>query len=1670
MPETVMRKYSLTKQQSCSSDSGVATVPVETPDTISSDPTTQPGSSSDDPTAGTSSPDSSDHISEKMGNRTGKGDRSPVPNESTTNAAPARSTLDTVSEETIESVPGRASEETSGPLNSPKEDSKPDRTSTEVPSSTPWKYVSPQNNVRSDNSQVSVRGDMSHLQTAVGDNRLTSTPNEGVKQSSTNTTESTKLLSFVKDDLSSSQSPEPESTSDRPSSAINKEVRTTTESTEPQSSVKDNLSSSQTPGLECMDSRSSTLSNGKCQTPRNTTQYVVPQGVLRDEIYLTPTKENEPCSSTPQPTPNKEMIQSPNSKGNTEKKLSSPKSGRSTHSNHTGSRIPHPSKETVKPRISSRVDSSSSKTMEFASTESTSPTPEWSSGNRISTLEFSSQTSTVTPDGALIQSDRTQSSTPRRDTSCTPSDSCVNTPNPEQSQSLSSASDRASESCSITPMESSSSNERLSVAMQSLTSSASPPSTDHTISTQDTTLSVKSNPTVLDRPASTITEQSTDHIDFMNDSTGDRKPVLNMLGKISTSQSVQSNSQPTGDSGHATEASSKLGELNAFTNENNSKICDKVKSPSESTQLARKQASTSTDFPYCRHQSKSWEIIIQPTAVQSNSARCPDDSGTKETIRSPMKEDVEFCGSKTCLVIRPNSSITGQAGARLFGTTVYPLHTTRFSPGVQPEASSHEAEDFTPVGSEASGHYGWSRLTDEERAVRLQLQRHRLWMNRKLSAANALPPSPIHGPISSCVGTGSTYRKSYEVQLVVPRYSALPRSVSMLVNTSSGECSSNSNSDSECISLVDSLEEKPSSSTSTHKPMNHDSKPVRGDIVELLPEERNHKYDSQRRINPATPRGKGKAFFVSMATGLDEAGTVKAEEDIDRQVVSQSMPDRLKKKLSQRHQQLSIKKKKISRLKNMNGQADTNTQQDENVWTDVETGGVISAQALAGMQCTDISQTENTTQEEAKGSIKPIQETFSAEMPPHIRSPSTATFNSMAQGNTGGGTFIVSRNEDQGPKEQKLLEQRIPVDISNFLSAGNMMKNEQALQEHSPPVKRFKVSKHKHPPHKDQETPKQIAVKILQNGATMYKERKHKEHRPLLKTSNRSKDCTTKQEERKSSEREAGANANYTRHQGKVQEANKHGEECTVDISNEVTEDDEELKPTTYITSQETSTTPEEGNVMTIEQTSEVQRYPEKAINVFRRKMQKGRASPKASKTKISPSHEADKSKLEDQSPPVETSLHKTSAQCEDKLGQAQRMVQNGKETIKESLSTEATESVLTPTEELETEQTNCENLIKQNTTAQKSDNEGDVTNNVNKAETQLGEKAKISLADQNMEQEHGRETDTAKDIKSKTAEKSPEKKSLNTVSCQTSPEIKCEKEKNSSTLKTNPQSEKPESPPHLIRNLLRTQQSLKSSIPIMKSPTGTRKLSPDTVITFQQSLQKSQISAHTPPQLIHALPSRRSANLLGTRFHQRFEVIPEERSGSLESSTEDQSCLPPDRRPRPSLPAGQAGTKVSTGNSLGKRSNTVSHSCLGLNQATSNKYRQKRYSVSNSETSDSNHEDIIDGNVTATNGDITKKVIQRPSCPSKIPRAEKMKRQSRIPDGSVCEGQEDRKDYQGKAALAPHTEDKDLLTLSKGWINFYLLKDDRGTPDSSCGEGKKLNSCKISLNFKILR
>lgn len=1685
VPETVMRKYALTKQQSSSSDSGVATVPVATPDTI------QPASSSDDPTAGTSSSDSSDH--KKMGNEATKAACCSGHTESTKSEATNRSTLHTVSEEISETVSENCTESNSEPKSS-------SHTLLEKSSFGPRKCASPQNTAGHP-SQVSSQNDLSATPTVMAESRPISKPNKEAVQKPSNIAAYTEPLSSAKGAISSSQAAGPEFTDSKPSRASKEEhqsQRQDTESTEPQSSLKDDSSSPQTTGIESTDSTSSNYNKKSRHSPKTIPESVKPQSSFKNDLPIH-TPDVQSTESTPQ-TSNRELTRSPNTEENVETGQSISSSRRKHAASSSSS-----TEGAMQPQTSSRIDMSSSQTMGITSTESrSSSTPERasvttgeSSRNRISAPKLPSQMSTETP-----VSDVTQCSPPRANASGTPTDCCITTSDPEHSHSLSSISDRASESCSITPVESSisaSSPERPSVTIQSLVSSVSPPSTDHTVSTQDTTLSVKSDPTVLSRPASITrgciapvvddeqtrvsdSEQSTGHIDFMNDSTNnDNRPMTNILDVTTKSQPVETNPQQTEDGGHVTTPKGKDDEVTLHTNQNNVETSDNTEQSTLNTQVSSRQVSTNTESADCGYQSRSWEIIMQPTTVQTNMSKCLDGvgcgtmsklSGNKMPVLPSKAQDLEFCGSKTYLVIRPSGPTIVTAGARLSGTTTYPPTKRRSSPGNQPLTSSHEMEAFTstvsPSRKDDMSPYGWSRFTDDESTVQLQLQRQRLWMNRRTSAANALPVSPMHGPISSCVGTGSTYRKRQDTQLVVPRYSALPRSVSMLVNTSSEDCSSNSNSDSDCLSLADSLEERPSSCTGRHKPTKYDSKLVRGDVVQLLPDERNHKDNLHRRINAATPRGKGKAFFVSMETGLDEAGTVTVDENIDRQVISQSMPVRLKQKLSHRRQQIDLKKKK-KKPQNQDEKSETNKEQ-RNTGAEVESNGEVSLEQMAGPENrqdpTQASQTQAKYQDEGKTTeiSVPTQEIGkkSSELHPQIGLLSTAISHTVAQSTTGGGTFIVSRNEGQGQREQKTSQQCTAEGVAKFSSTGNMSKKEKMPKEHNPPIKRLKVSKQKTPLESKHDTPRQEEENISTSETTILKEKKHEEQSPPVKSSNSLNNHAIIYSERNPSVKETGWRNGNSAGNGNKDHDTEKKMECAVQFSTEVQEN---VKPVNKVTSPEWSNDKVEENVTMKKHITKEQEPPAKTANVSRKKMNKWNVSPQKSDTNNSSKTEANRLKYEDQNLQLKTSLNDMSIKTGDKTTNAQMLRVNGEELSRETLSHETSKSVLKP-KKLESkepkvsqkEPENFENVLKYTTKAQTSGNEGDIKKKVKTGEIQNVKKVPITerkstaqdAACQQTEHEHSTKPDRTEDKVPEALEKSPEKKSLSTASSQTSPEHKREEKKENSTSNTDPNSNKPELPPDQIRNTIRPQLPLKSSIPIMKSPVGTRKLSPDTVITFQQPLYNSHLPARTPRL---QATMRRYANLQGGRFHQRFEVIPEERSGSLESCTEDQPWLTTDRSLRASLPAGQAGTKVSTGMSLGARSNIVSHSCLGLNQ-TAIKNRQNRHSAPNTETSSRNHEDSSNWNATTTNSDITRKVVRRPTCQSRIPRVEKVTRQPRIPEDMISDGQEKRMHYQGKAALAPHTEDKDLLTLSKGWLNFYLLKDGCSTPDSSCEEG----------------
>ncbi|KAF5295921.1 hypothetical protein FQR65_LT10352 [Abscondita terminalis] len=126
----------------------------------------------------------------------------------------------------------------------------------------------------------------------------------------------------------------------------------------------------------------------------------------------------------------------------------------------------------------------------------------------------------------------------------------------------------------------------------------------------------------------------------------------------------------------------------------------------------------------------------------------------------------------------------------------------------------------------------------------------------------------------SNVGAGSSYCKTAESQqVVVPRYSALPRTTSMEVNTSSGE---SSDRESDNVSLVDSLEGSWSPGTDMNL-----NKFVDKPISPILPD---NSVKSQRVCEKAS------VFFIPIKTN--------AETEVKS--VADHLPDRVRERLSKR--------------------------------------------------------------------------------------------------------------------------------------------------------------------------------------------------------------------------------------------------------------------------------------------------------------------------------------------------------------------------------------------------------------------------------------------------------------------------------------------------------------------------------------------------------------------------------------------------------------------------------------------------------------------------------------------------------------------------------------------------------------------------------------------------
>lgn len=159
------------------------------------------------------------------------------------------------------------------------------------------------------------------------------------------------------------------------------------------------------------------------------------------------------------------------------------------------------------------------------------------------------------------------------------------------------------------------------------------------------------------------------------------------------------------------------------------------------------------------------------------------------------------------------------------------------------------------------------------------------FLNRKEDITTDNPEhSRIVKYMISNIGTGSPYSKPAEVpQVVVPRFSALPRTSSMEVNTSSAE---SEDKESDTVSLVDSLED-PHSPRIDGNFNNYDDKLVRGDmnLTPILPDN-SDKTDKKKSKTP-----KPSTFFIPIESNQTET-----------KAVSDLMPTKVREKLAKRQQ------------------------------------------------------------------------------------------------------------------------------------------------------------------------------------------------------------------------------------------------------------------------------------------------------------------------------------------------------------------------------------------------------------------------------------------------------------------------------------------------------------------------------------------------------------------------------------------------------------------------------------------------------------------------------------------------------------------------------------------------------------------------------------------------
>lgn len=186
--------------------------------------------------------------------------------------------------------------------------------------------------------------------------------------------------------------------------------------------------------------------------------------------------------------------------------------------------------------------------------------------------------------------------------------------------------------------------------------------------------------------------------------------------------------------------------------------------------------------------------------------------------------------------------------------------------------------------------------------------------SKKASPENACDVNKTNNVISNIMPC--LYQKAQQVPIVVPRFSAVPYSESMEVNTSSEEEASSCESD--CLSMVDSLDDPNSPRLMEHdhrmkrKTSKHDNKPVRGDIMLLLPENSNNKACR-------FPKDKSETFFVPI-----KEDSIECEKD--NIVVAEHMPEKIKDKLFKRQQKRELRKEHFKRKKNRQMKRDLENQ------------------------------------------------------------------------------------------------------------------------------------------------------------------------------------------------------------------------------------------------------------------------------------------------------------------------------------------------------------------------------------------------------------------------------------------------------------------------------------------------------------------------------------------------------------------------------------------------------------------------------------------------------------------------------------------------------------------------------------------------------------------------